>query len=243
MAFYGYLKHLTQGDSENESAPQVSSDIESCKSFDSFGDVLPIRSDEKNKSFVTAHSNEDEDTASSGGRRPPNPFANASLISKLLFIWPYSLMVKKDNQDEEDCSPAIEESDLPDVLDCDSSEVNLRKFQELWEKEKERAAKVMQQHKAKEEKSGTAMIVPKAATPSLARAIKNDFLSTLWFIQPCMFASAVGKLVQALALGFLLQSFELQDGKGYIWAGLLVLSGLVVLMSHHHCFWWTTQKG
>ncbi len=36
----------------------------------------------------------------------------------------------------------IQESDLPDVLDSDTSEANLRKFQALWEQEKARASKV-----------------------------------------------------------------------------------------------------
>jgi ATP-binding cassette subfamily C (CFTR/MRP) protein 4 len=51
--------------------------------------------------------------------------------------------------------------------------------------------------------------------------------------------------VQALALGYLLQSFEVTDGggKGYLWAGILVLSGFVVLMEHHHVFFWTWRRG
>ena len=50
------------------------------------------------------------------------------------------------------------------------------------------------------------------------------------------------KLIQALALGHLLQTFEddAHGGNGgYLWAGVLVLSGLVVLFEHHHVFFWT----
>jgi hypothetical protein len=85
--------------------------------------------------------NMEEDVASISStiqdHHPPHPYAIASLISKLFFSWPYSLMGKKTAS----CR-VIQESDLPDVLDSDTSEANLRKFQALWEQEKARASKV-----------------------------------------------------------------------------------------------------
>ena len=167
--------------------------------------------------------------------RPPHPYANASLVSKLFFSWPYSLMGKKTAS----CR-VIQESDLPDVLDSDSSEANLRKFHALWEQEKARASEVY----GKTARNCSAFeAMPNSASPSLVRAIKNDFLSTMWFVQLSMFVNAVGKLVQALSLGCLLQSLESRNGAGYFFTGSLVLSGFVVLVCHHHCWWWTTQKG
>jgi ATP-binding cassette subfamily C (CFTR/MRP) protein 4 len=191
--------------------------------------------------------------------RPPHPFLTASPLSKLLFIWPYSFMDQKkwsgagsrDDSAEniDDISkPFIEECDLPDCLKADSSEENFRQFQDMWEAEKRRAAKVMAQHitKQKRNKNGNNKAVPRTAYPSLHRALVRDFMSTLWFVQPFMCASSTARLVQALALGYLLQSFEVANdngGDGYLWAGILVLSGFVVLMEHHHVFFWTWRRG
>jgi hypothetical protein len=204
-------------------------------------DPIEERMDKKKRqSLVTLaldEENMEEEGASSTfqDHRPPHPYANASLVSKFFFTWPYSLMGKKTAS----CR-VIQESDLPDVLDSDSYEANLRKFHALWEQEKARASKVYD----KTARNGSALeAMPKAAFPSLFRAIKNDFLSTLWFVQLTMFVNAVGKLVQALSLGFLLQYLESQNGACYLFAGSLVLSGFVVLVCHHHYFWWTTQKG
>lgn len=189
--------------------------------------------------------------------RPPHPFLAASPLSKLLFIWPYSFMDQKkwsgtssdvSSENTNDAAkPFILESDLPDCLKADSSEENFRRFQDMWEAEKQRAAKVMEQHimKQKKSKKRNKKAIPRTAYPSLHRALVRDFMSTLWFVQPFMCASSTARLVQALALGYLLQSFEVanDNGDGYLWAGVLVLSGFVVLMEHHHVFFWTWRRG
>jgi len=204
----------------------------------------------------TTMSDGEKDKCSIDSIRPPHPFTTASLLSKLLFIWPYSFMDQKkwsgtgsndeslDNHDT--VKPFILESDLPDCLKADSSEENFRQFQEMWEAEKRRAAKVMEQHILKQKKNkNNNRAIPRTAYPSLHRALVRDFMSTLWFVQPFMCASSTARLVQAVALGYLLQSFEVDDvnGGGYLWAGILVLSGFVVLMEHHHVFFWTWRRG
>ena len=133
---------------------------------------------------------------------------------------------------------------------------NLHIFQRIWKAEQERAAKVkanylLQQQSNNTKKKKTKM--PKSAKPSLHRAIIKDFLTSMWYVQPFMALSSTAKLVQALALGYLLQTFEQEPAlslenddnnkAGYLWAGILVLSGLVVLMEHHHVFFWTWRKG
>lgn len=103
------------------------------------------------------------------------------------------------------------------------------------------------------------LVLPKAAYPSLHRALVKDFLWSTWYCQPCMFASSTARLVQALALGYLLQTFESSESEsdlgtggssgsnggsnGYLWVGVLVSSGLIVLMEHHHVFFWTWRRG
>lgn len=137
----------------------------------------------------------------------------------------------------------IQESDLPDVLSDDSSKVNLSAFQTMWNDEKARAAKAMEMHKQRCRTGKKELKVPNSAYPSLRRAFVLDFLKTLWFVQPIMGLAAVCKMGQAVALGYLLQSFEEENGKGYLWAGVMVATGFVVLMEHHHVFFWTWRRG
>jgi len=225
-------------------------------------------------------------------QRPAHPFVEASCISKLLFIWPYHLMSGKNkvrpvdndtnntdiNDRKNEQRAAIEECDLPQVLPADSSEQNLNNFTTLWEAEQSRAATAkanyfaslqsQSQHTNSRRRKNKRM--PKNCKPSLHRAIIKDFLSTMWYVQPFMLLSSTAKLVQALALGYLLQSFETpssptssdtstststsdttsdtnttstENKEGYIWATILVLSGLIVLLEHHHVFFWTWRKG
>ena len=205
--------------------------------------------------------NDDDDEtmceSSHDSSRPPHPFTAASPLSKLLFIWPYSFMdqkkwsgIGKDNgsaDNNDNAKPFILESDLPDCLEADSSETNFNQFQQMWEAEKQRAAKVMEQHfkQQQNKKRSDRAPIPRAAYPSLHRALVRDFMSTLWFVQPFMCASSTARLVQAVALGYLLQSFDVAHGNsdGYLWAGILVLSGFVILMEHHHVFFWTWRRG
>lgn len=217
--------------------------------------------------------------------RPPHPFVEASFLSKLLFIWPYRLMSSngkarvatssEGNETEpQQQRAAIEECDLPDVLPNDSSANNLHHFQQMWEAEVQRAARVKEYYLARQQDQQTneegkrqrnkkqQPRLPKSAYPSLHRAIITDYMKTMWYIQPFMGLSSTAKLVQALALGYLLQTFEVDDtdaeytnsltyeetsndirGTGYLWAGVLVLSGFIVLMEHHHVFFWTWRKG
>ena len=187
-----------------------------------------------NETIRSSETDDTDDNNSGNLNRPPNPYANANLLSKLLFAWPKKLT------DTE--SSVITESDLPDVLQAESSEENLRNFNKMWNDEKARAAKAMKEYNTQKDQSDSNG-VPKSATPSLAYAIRRDFLSSSLIVQVTHFVIAIGKLAQALALGKLLQSFEVQDDKGYLWALLLVLSGLICLIGPHHILWFTTLKG
>jgi hypothetical protein len=51
-------------------------------------------------------------------------------------------------------------------------------------------------------------LLPVAAAPSLYRALLRDFLTTQGFVMPFMGLSVTPKLVQAVALGSLLQTFN-----------------------------------
>ena len=140
----------------------------------------------------------------------------------------------------------LEEINLPPALAYDASGPNLTRFVSMWEREKRRAK-----------------LAGGGTRPSLHRAIVRDFLTTLWFIQPLMLATSVAKLAQAVALGYLLETFDTTKTKttteeddehgsnssnnnkydGYLWASILVISGVIILLEHHHVFFWTWRKG
>jgi ATP-binding cassette subfamily C (CFTR/MRP) protein 4 len=56
-------------------------------------------------------------------------------------------------------------------------------------------------------------------------------------------ATTVSKVVQAVALGRLIESLQYNSNEGYWWAGLMVLCGAVILFEHHHVFFCTWHKG
>ena len=69
-----------------------------------------------------------------------------------------------------------------------------------------------------------------------------------------MLATSVAKLAQAVALGYLLETFDTKNQEdelstnnntydGYLWASILVISGVIILLEHHHVFFWTWRKG
>ena len=154
--------------------------------------------------------NDDEEAKQ---KRPPNPWEHASVLSKLLFIWPYPLL-------KLGMTRPLEQLDLPDVPKVDASTTNRDYLDHIWQLE-------LEEHPKK---------------PSLHRAILRDFFKTLWYIQPLQGASSAAKVIQSVALGLMIESFE-TGRNGYIWAAVLVLCGLFLLFEHHHVFMFTWHKG
>lgn len=145
--------------------------------------------------------------------RTPSPWDGASFLSKLFFLWPYPLL-------KLGMTRPLQPNDLPEIPAVDASSYNRDYLDRIWKQE-------LKKH-------------PKQ--PSLHRAIVLDFFSTLWFLQPIQAAESVAKIVQCIALGLLIQSFE--TGKdGFIWAGVLVSSVVVSLFGHHHEFFYAWRKG
>jgi ATP-binding cassette, subfamily C (CFTR/MRP), member 4 len=145
--------------------------------------------------------------------RTSNPWEHASFFSKLLFIWPYPLL-------QLGMTRVLEPQDLPEIPKADRSSYNREYLEHLWEHELEERPK----------------------NPSLHRAILKDFFASLWYIQPLQGAAAAAKVVQSIALGLLIESFE-TGRNGYLWAGVLVFCGLLMLVEHHHVFMFTWHKG
>jgi ATP-binding cassette subfamily C (CFTR/MRP) protein 4 len=147
-------------------------------------------------------------------KRSENAMGAASFLSRLFFYWPYPLL-------ELGLERPLDESDLPDILEDDTSNFNRNYFDKMWADEKARNPK----------------------KPSLHRAFLKDFFRSIWYVQPLIMLADTAKIVQAIALGLLIESFETGDGKGYRWASLLVAAGVVILFEHHHVFFITWRKG
>jgi ATP-binding cassette subfamily C (CFTR/MRP) protein 4 len=147
-------------------------------------------------------------------QRPKNPLVAAPWWSKLFFLWPYPLL-------KLGMSRPLEELDLPQVTSCDESDFNRDYLMRLWEAEKKR----------------------RPDRPSLHRVIAKDFFQSIWIVQPLMGIAAAARVIQAVVLGFLINFFGGENDRGWLWASILVLCGLIVLFEHHHVFFITWRKG
>lgn len=157
----------------------------------------------------------------SNGTRPNNPLDQASFISRLFFMWPYSLL-------KLGMTRPLEECDLADVLPRDTSLYSRDYFLKMWNEE-------CRLH------SGSS---PDGADgPSLRRAMLKDYLKSLWYIQPIYLVGETARVVQAVVLGFLIESFEGRNDNGYLWASIMVACGILLLLEHHHIFFFTWRKG
>eukprot|EP00536_Pseudo-nitzschia_multiseries_P013764 jgi/Psemu1/245584/estExt_Genewise1.C_6110003 len=149
--------------------------------------------------------------------------------SRVIFVWPYPLL-------KLGMERPLVDSDVPEIDPIDSSRINRRYFTDLWEAE-------------------PLLLSPQK--PSLHRALLRDFFRSVWYIQPAMGIGSAVKIVQAVYLGALIESFDQQqqqqgatttttttmgDG-GYEFAAVIVACGFVSLLKHHHVFFVTWRKG
>lgn len=150
-----------------------------------------------------------------GVQRPEHPIRTASWLSRLLFLWPYPLL-------KLGMERPLQDSDLADTLVGDSSKHCREHFERVWQEEKRR----------------------NPHNPDLRRAIAWDSFRSTWFVQPMMFVTVVAKIVQALALGKLVESMEDKtDDSGFVWATVIVVCALAILFEHHHVFYYTWRLG
>jgi ATP-binding cassette, subfamily C (CFTR/MRP), member 4 len=161
-----------------------------------------------------------QDEASPGlqPHRPPNSYATASFLSKLCFTWPYPLL-------KEGLRRPLKDADLPDIMDADSSRFNRNYFETIWHQEQLRCP----------------------TQPNLHRALLVDFMTSVWYVQPFICIAQMAKIAQAIALGYLIDTFEPSSNRpaseGYWWATVLVVGGIAVVMEHHHVFFITWRQG
>jgi ATP-binding cassette subfamily C (CFTR/MRP) protein 4 len=114
------------------------------------------------------------------------------------------------------------EKDLWELDTVDSSAYNLRHFEKIWQEERRL----------------------RPLNPNLAWALLKDFHKSTWiYVQPIFFLGYSARVVQAVVLGKLIESFEGLNDQGYLWAGSIVVCGLIVLCQSHHPFQIQWRKG
>lgn len=156
-------------------------------------------------------------------QRSENPLKSASFISKAFFSWPYPLL-------KLGMERPLEDTDIPDIMDIDKSSNNRIYLETLWKKE----------------------LLQNPQNPRLEKVILKDFFTSLWYVQPALLAAAIAKVLQAISLYFLLETFESDNNidtnnntrkKAYMWATVLIMCVLVILFEHHHVFFATWRRG
>ena len=185
--------------------------------------------------------------------RPPNNYESASCFSRLIFYWPYQLL-------QLGLRRPLNEIDLPEIVETDSSSYNRQYFDALWTNA---VAKTTKYHKHETPQQQQQQ---QQLQPNLHRAFLYDFIRSIWYVQPFICLSQMAKIVQAVALGYLIDTFEERDNtaagnqginsdtlmdtnssnlqdSGYFWASVLVACGIIILMEHHHVFFVTWRKG
>lgn len=188
--------------------------------------------DSESESQAAAEEIEDIFTDTGSTQRPPNAYLKATLLSRLFFYWPTQLL-------RLGMERPLTEQDIPQIATVESSTYNLNMLEQLWNNEMER---VKRYNKKLDRKGDTKT---KRKKPSLHRALLKNFFTSIWYVQPMMCATVVARVVQSVALGILVQSFERENSSrdGYLWATILMICGAVILFEHHHVFFITWRKG
>jgi ATP-binding cassette subfamily C (CFTR/MRP) protein 4 len=158
--------------------------------------------------------NQDAKLSERKSSRPANLLDGATFLSRLIFSWPYSLL-------KIGLERPLGQPDLPEIQEADTSKYQRNYFERIWENEKKRCPE----------------------SPNLHRALVVDYFKTTWKVQPLYFINSVSTIIQAWALGLLIESFETGNKDGYKWSTVLVVCGLAILFEHHHVFFITWRKG
>ncbi len=169
----------------------------------------------------------DEDDKESP-HRIRNPLESADVLSKCSFSWIYPLL-------KLGLTRPLMESDLPALHDLETSSVNRQIIEELWENE------------------------VRTGRRNFGRALFWHYFKTTWIAQILMAFNMAARIGQAMALGLLMEQFgRFEQGdfgddsdspshtntkKGYLYASLLVLCGLIAFPTKHQQFFITYRAG
>lgn len=175
-------------------------------------------------------------------QRPCNPLENANIISQYLFWWAYPLLNIGSKR-------PLNESDLPSLLEVDTSSYNCNKIEQLlWvSSEKDEERNTANNNSQQDDN--------KKVRRSLGRVLCLDYFKSMWFAQLLLVISMIARIGQALALGLLIEQFvseeeeeslsnkEIKKSRGYLWSGILVICGFIFFITKQRQFFITYRKG
>jgi len=188
-------------------------------------------------------SSQSQSQSSSGVVRPPDPLESASLWSRCTFSWIYPLLKlgsgSGSGSGSFDNPNPLQEEDLYTLNEAESSAYNRRRIEALWEAE------------------------VTSGRRNFARALFWDYIRTTWSAQVYMAINMTARIGQAVALGMLMEQFRIDENdsgngdrndngdataaatttKGYLYAGIMVLCGLIAFPSKQQQFFHTYRKG
>jgi hypothetical protein len=157
---------------------------------------------------------------------PPNPLENASLLSRVYFLWAYPLLRLGKQR-------PLEDSDLATLATVDSSVYQASHLQQILRHE--------------EEQSGPATD-SKERFPPLARALARDYWKRSRRARWVLAVHMASRLVQTVALGRVLRLLDQSSDssrsvEGYLWAALLVGCALLAFPTKQQQFFETYRIG
>lgn len=158
--------------------------------------------------------------------RPQNALSsnNVGFFSRMSFTWIYPIL-------ELGSQRPLEEMDLPEVCNLESSAFNRAHIEDIWEKEKE------------------------TKRENLARALLVEYLRSTWTVQLLALVNMFARIAQAWGLGMLMEQFgrlggekkvssdEIDTKKGHFYAGFLVITGLIAFPTKQQQFFLAYRKG
>jgi ATP-binding cassette, subfamily C (CFTR/MRP), member 4 len=170
--------------------------------------------------------------------------AQASIWSRFWFDWNKPLLRLGQTR-------PLEKNDLEYwAAHVDRSHYNRNYIESLYQAEKERVVAATTIILRRGESCST----PRRS-PSLAQAIARDFFRTTWLSRLLIMVNSLAKIGQAIALGLLLDTFEIEEtddpessvsslmSSGYFWAVVIICCGLITFPSKQHSFFLLYRKG
>lgn len=164
---------------------------------------------------------------------PPNPLENASISSRVYFMWAYPL-VRLGKQ------RPLEDSDLATLASVDTSVYQASHLQQRIRQEEQE-----QHHPATDDNDKNNQTFPR-----LARVLFWDYWRRTRRARWVLAVHMASRLVQTVALGRILRLLDQSDSDasnarvtGYAWAALLVVCGMVAFPTKQQQFFETYRIG
>jgi uncharacterized membrane protein YgcG len=163
-------------------------------------------------------------------KRPKNLLATASCVSKLFFNWAWPLL-------RLGATRPLEDSDLPPLLQEDSSTFNRQAIEKLLLPRSSRTKKRQPTNNKKKNKHNNKNL--------LFYTLCRNYLWETWFSQFLLLVSMMARIGQAVALGWLLEEFTKKSftTEHYQWMAVLIACGAILFPAKQQQFFLTYRKG